>query len=77
MDKLQLNRFSRVTKENLKELLNTLGIVMSGKEVELALSSLNKSTYKELLAESMPTSHFDFSDESSSVLLGQIKQTVR
>ena len=37
MEKMNLNRFSKITKENLKELLDALGIVMSKNEVELAL----------------------------------------
>lgn len=77
LDKLGLNRFSKITKENLKELLEMLGIVMSNREVEGALAHLNKTTYRELLAEASPSDHMDLTEDSSSTLLSQIKQSLR
>lgn len=46
MERLGINRFSKLTKQNLKDLLNALGVVMSLKEVDSVVQHLNKATYR-------------------------------
>jgi regulatory protein YycI of two-component signal transduction system YycFG len=38
---------------------------------------MNKSTFKDILVESLALQQIDLSDDSSSALLNQIKQSVR